>query len=132
MQSLHIEPIHHATLDAEALLDGSEIAVRFSGTADHTVHAIIDRFLNEVHVEAARMKVATVNVDISGLEFINSSCLMAFVSWITTVQAMAKRSYLISFHFKAVRDWHRRTLGVLAKLGEGVVAVQPLPPDSTD
>jgi len=32
---------------------------------------------------------STVSVDVSGLEFINSSCLVAMVTWITAVQAMA-------------------------------------------
>jgi len=132
MASLHIQPIRHPTFDAEALLEGSEIIVRFCGTADLGVKAIMDTFLNEVHIEASRMNVATVNVDISGLEFINSSCLVAMVTWITAVQAMAHRSYLISFHFKAVRDWHHRTFGVLEEIGEGVVAVQARPTDAAE
>jgi ABC-type transporter Mla MlaB component len=130
MPSLHIDPIHHPTFEAQALLDGSEIAVCFAGTADLGVKTIMDSFLNEVHVEASRMNVATVKVDISGLEFINSSCLMAIVSWITTVQSMSNRRYLISFHFKSVRDWHRRTFDVLEQLGDGVVEVQPAPAEA--
>jgi anti-anti-sigma regulatory factor len=127
MASLHIQPIQSPSFTAEALLDGSEIVVRFCGTADLGVKAIMDTFLNEVHIEASHLNVAAVNVDISGLEFINSSCLVAMVTWITAVQAMAHRSYLISFHFKAVRDWHHRTFGVLEEIGQGVVAVQSRP-----
>jgi hypothetical protein len=124
MSALQIKPIHHATFDAEAVLDRSEIAVRFSGTADLSVKDIMDRFLIDVHAEAARMDVKSVSVDVSGLEFINSSCLMAIVTWITTVQAMVNRRYQIAFHFKAVRDWHRRSFDVLTQLGEDVVTVQ--------
>ncbi len=128
MSVLHIKPIHHATFDAEAVLDGSEIAVRFSGTADLGVKDIMDRFLIDVHAEASRMDVKAVSVDVSGLEFINSSCLMAIVTWITTVQSMVNRRYQIAFHFKAVRDWHRRSFDVLTQLGEDVVTVQASPP----
>ena len=127
MSVLHIKPIHHATFDAEAVLDGSEIAVRFSGTADLSVKDIMDRFLIDVHAEASRMDVKSVSVDVSGLEFINSSCLMAIVTWITTVQSMVNRRYQIAFHFKAVRDWHRRSFDVLTQLGEDVVTVQAAP-----
>ena len=126
MSSLQIKPIHYTNFDAEAVLDGSEIAVRFSGTADLGVKAIMDGFLVDVHGEATRMNVKSVSVDVSGLEFINSSCLMAIVSWITGVQAMARR-YKISFHFKSIRDWHRRSLAVLTQLGAGVVSVQAMP-----
>jgi hypothetical protein len=128
MSALNIKPIHHATFDAEAFLGGSEIAVRFSGTADLSVKDIMDRFLIDVHAEAARMDVKSVSVDVSGLEFINSSCLMAIVTWITTVQSMVNRRYQIAFHFKAVRDWHRRSFDVLTQLGEDVVTVQASPP----
>src|SRR5260370_40170008 len=73
MSVLHIKPIHHATFDAEAVLDGSEIAVRFSGTADLGVKDIMDRFLIDVHAEASRMDVKAVSVDASGPEVINSA-----------------------------------------------------------
>jgi hypothetical protein len=74
------------------------------------------------------MDAKSVSVDVSGLEFINSSCLMAIVTWITTVQSMVNRRYQIAFHFKAVRDWHRRSFDVLTQLGEDVVTVRPSPP----
>ncbi len=128
MRPLSIPAIHYTNFDAEAVLDGSEIAVRFSGTADLGVKAIMDSFLIDVHAEASRMDVKSVSVDVSGLEFINSSCLMAIVTWITTVQSMTNRRYQIAFHFKAVRDWHRRSFDVLTQLGEDVVTVQPSPP----
>jgi hypothetical protein len=127
MPSLQIKPIHHPTFNAEAMLDGTEIAVRFSGTADLSVKDIMDRFLIDVHAEASRMDVKSVSVDVSGLEFINSSCLMAIVTWITTVQSMVNRRYQIAFHFKAVRDWHRRSFDVLTQLGEDVVTVKASP-----
>ncbi|MEA2699623.1 MAG: hypothetical protein QOI66_3894 [Myxococcales bacterium] len=128
MATLQIKPIHHATFDAEAVMDGNEIAVRFAGTADLSVKEIMDRFLIDVHAEASRMDARSVSVDVSGLEFINSSCLMAIVTWITTVQSMVNRRYQIAFHFKAVRDWHRRSFDVLTQLGEDVVTVRPSPP----
>ena len=131
MASLQIKPIHYTNFDAEAVLDGTEIAVRFSGTADLGVKAIMDSFLVDVHADASRMDVKSVSVDVSGLEFINSSCLMAIVTWITTVQSMTNRRYQIAFHFKAVRDWHRRSFDVLTQLGEDVVSVNPTPPAPT-
>jgi hypothetical protein len=126
MATLQITPVDQATFQADALLEGTEIFVRFSGTADLTAKALMDTFLVAVHEEATRIYITKVNVDVSGLEFINSSCLMAIVSWITGVQAMARR-YQISFHFKSIRDWHRRSLAVLTQLGAGVVSVQAMP-----
>ena len=107
MNHLHIKPVQEKTFRAEALLDGDGVAVRLTGTADLTVKAVVDRFLCEVHAEVCRIGLATVSVDMSALEFINSSCLKAFVTWITTVQAMAGGRYHISFMFKPARDWQR-------------------------
>ncbi|HET6281214.1 MAG TPA: hypothetical protein VFH73_09615 [Polyangia bacterium] len=126
MSNLQINPVNQPTFQADALLEGTEIVVRFSGTADLTAKAMMDAFLRAVHEEATRIYITQVNVDVSGLEFINSSCLMAIVSWITGVQAMARR-YQISFHFKSIRDWHRRSLAVLSQLGAGFVSIQPVP-----
>ena len=126
MQTLQINPVLQPNFEADAVADGEEIAVRFSGTADLNAKSMMDGFLMAVHEEATRLHTRTVNVDISGLEFINSSCLMAIVTWITGVQAMQRR-YQISFHFKSIRDWHKRSLPVLSQLGAGVVSIKPDP-----
>lgn len=126
MSILRINPVNDPTFQADALMEGTEIFVRFTGTADLTAKGAMDDFLVAVHGEASRIYVSQVNVDVSGLEFINSSCLMAIVSWITGVQAMSRR-YQISFHFKSIRDWHRRSLSVLSQLGAGVVSIKAVP-----
>jgi len=129
MHKLQIAPLVEPSFQAEALLESREILIRFAGTADLTVKARMDSFLLAVHEEAVRLDIDLVHVDISGLEFINSSCLMAIVSWIAAIQAIARR-YHVSFHFKAVRPWHRRSLDVLAELGNGVVSVNPTASES--
>ena len=40
------------------------------------------------------------------------------------IQAISRR-YHVSFHFEAVRPWHRRSLDVLTELGGGIVSVNP-------
>lgn len=126
MPSLQIKPIREKTFTAEAILDGAELAVRFAGTADLTVKAMMDSFLCQAHAEMCRgdLGADSVSVDISGLEFINSSCLMTVVTWITTVHAMVMGRYQISFHFKPSRNWQSRTVKVFANLGEDVVTVR--------
>jgi len=122
---LHITPVMQKSFRAEAVLDTNGVAVRFSGTADLTVKAHVDRFLCQVHAEACRIDTTSVSVDMSALEFINSSCLKAFVTWITTVQEMAQGRYTISFMFKPARDWQKRSVEALSRLGEDVVTTRP-------
>jgi hypothetical protein len=98
--------------------DGDSIAVRFAGTADLTVQPAVQQFLTEVHEEVCRVGVPNVKVDMSALEFINSSCLKAFVTWITTVQSMANGRYKISFLYRPARGGARRSVTVLTRLAE--------------
>jgi hypothetical protein len=124
MTHIHITPVQQKSFRAEAVLDAGGVAVRFTGTADLNVKPHVDRFLCEVHAEACRTDVASVSVDMSGLDFINSSCLKAFVTWITTVQEMAQGRYQISFMFKPARDWQKRSVEALSRLGEDVVTTR--------
>lgn len=132
MTHIHIAPVQQKTFRAEAVLEPGGVAVRFSGTADLNVKPHVDRFLCEVHAEACRIDTSSVSVDMSGLEFINSSCLKAFVTWITTVQEMAKGRYQISFMFKPARDWQKRSVEALSRLGEDVVTARPSPDAAKD
>jgi hypothetical protein len=125
VHQLQITPVAEAAFEAEARLEAREILVRFAGAADLTVKARMDSFLLAVHEEAVRLDIDLVNVDISGLEFMNSSCLMAIATWIASIQAIARR-YHVAFHFKAVRSWHRRSLDAITELGGGVVSVNPV------
>lgn len=120
-------PVREKTFRAEALMEGEGVAVRFTGTADLNVKPFVDKFLCEVHAEVCRADLRAVAVDMSGLEFINSSCLKAFVTWITTVQEMAQGRYQISFLFKPAREWQQRSVEALSRLGEEVVSTRPAP-----
>ncbi len=127
MHHIRVTPVQQKSFRAEALLEPSGVSVRFSGTADPNVKPHVDRFLCEVHAEACRIDVEAVSVDMSALDFINSSCLKAFVTWITTVQEMAQGRYQISFMFKPARDWQKRSVEALSRLGEDVVTTAPKP-----
>jgi hypothetical protein len=128
MTHLQIAPVQQKSFRAEAVLEPGGVAVRFAGTADLDVKPHVDRFLCQVHAEACRIDVPSVSVDMSGLEFINSSCLKAFVTWITTVQEMAQGRYQISFTFRPARDWQRRSVTALSRLGSDVVTTRPVAP----
>lgn len=120
-----IRPVEEKAFRAEAVIEDGGLSVYFTGTADMNVKSQVDSFLCEVHAEACRTGIATVVVDLSALEFINSSFIKGFVTWITAVQAMANGRYRISFLFKAARDWQRRSVGALSRLANDVVSSRP-------
>jgi hypothetical protein len=108
-------------LRTEAALSPGVLDVYLSGTADVNVLPELDAFLSDVHATASRARVTSVTVDISALQFINSSCLKSFITWMTTAQAMNEGRYMITFLFQRQSPRQGRTFGALAALaGDGV------------
>jgi hypothetical protein len=98
--------------------------VQLAGNADMNAVAGLGGYLKALHVEVARQQLKRVVVDIRDLYFMNSSCLKALVTWITTVQAMAPTGrYRIEFISNDKLPWQRRSLDALRNLGAGTVDV---------
>ena len=114
---------------AEAALAGQEIKVRMSGNADLVTKPLLDRFLEDLHTEAARRRVPEVIVDVRPLEFMNSSCLKSFVSWIGTLEESDEpMRYRITFLSNPAMLWQKRSLHALSCFGADLVHVSSLDP----
>jgi hypothetical protein len=111
---------------AIAAVVGLQIHVTFSGTADLTVKPELDRFLEDLHVEAIRQKTNEILVDVKRLEFMSSSCLKSLVWWIGTVQErFGGVHYHIVFITSPTVYWQRRSLNALACLASDIISIQP-------
>ena len=110
---------------AQAITCDRRIQVSVTGTADLLVSAQLEELLRNVHGEAQRCQAEEVTVDVRQLEFMNSSCLKAFVRWICAVQEQAAPGrYRIIFLSNPSVGWQRRSLNALASLADEVVSVQ--------
>jgi hypothetical protein len=99
--------------------------LRFSGTAD--MHAIdtLDAYLGAIHAKALERRAGRVRVDFRKLEFMNSSCFKAFVSWIGNVQdAPLSDRYQIEFQANPQMHWQRRSLNALRCFAMDLVSIQ--------
>ncbi|MBA3539894.1 MAG: hypothetical protein H0T79_09715 [Deltaproteobacteria bacterium] len=106
---------HHADLAITVARTAEGVTLYLSGTAD--VHAIapLGAILPKLHAEVLRLALPEVVIDIQGLEFMNSSCLKAFVSWIALDQDTAPgQQYKIRFVRNQALAWQRRTISALA------------------
>jgi hypothetical protein len=120
-----LEPVRDLDFTADATMNGRELRICLSGNADLNVKTHIDRFLSDVHDLARRERVAEVSVDVRGLEFMNSSCLKAFVRWINGIQdELTEAQYRIVFLSSPSMYWQRRSLNALACLASDIVSVQ--------
>jgi hypothetical protein len=123
MTSLELAAIEQPGFTAAASQEPEAISVRLSGTADGLVHTQLDRYLKELHLEACRLGAPEVNVDVTGLNFINSSCLMLFVTWVMSMRDLeAERQYRLVLSSGTKQQ--RRAFAVLANVAVGLVTIQ--------
>ena len=110
---------------AQLAADASEFAVRLSGNADLRALEPLGRLVSEVHAAACRLRVAKVIVDVRALDFMNSSCLKNFVSWLNGVQALpVEQHYRVHFISEPKQLWQRRTLLALRSFAIGLVTIE--------
>jgi len=98
---------------------------RMRGTADLTVKTQLDRLLCDIHSEMAGAGATHVSVDVSGVDFMNSACLKAFVTWVTAARELHEGRYQITFLFRPDIWWQRRSLNPIVALSDGVADTRP-------
>ena len=114
MQALNLENVVGGELKAHAGYEDGRITACLRGNADLRAQESLKAFLPAIHAEAMRLEVREVVVDLRALEFMNSSCFKALVTWVTQVQELPEeRRYGIRFRSSAQLHWQRRSLNAL-------------------
>jgi hypothetical protein len=122
---LTIDAIVANGLTVEPLLDGRTLHVRLRGVADGQMMSRLASFLNRLHVEARRLRVAEVRVDFRQLEFMDSSCFKAFVTWLALLGDLEPASqYPIRFLSNPANHWQRKTLHALSAFARNLACVE--------
>ncbi len=81
--------------------------------------------LDGVHADAVGSAVPTVIADLRDLEFVSSTCLKAFVTWLQRVKELDdKQRYRIVFRSNPTHSWQHRSLGALAVFAGNVVSIE--------
>jgi hypothetical protein len=125
MTDLRIDSVAVAELSADATLADDAIRVRMRGTADIPARAALDQLLAQLHAETRRLAVKTVIVDLTQLEFMNSSCFKSFVTWIELVQNLEPQDqYRIQFLSDPNMHWQRRSLRALSCFAADLITVE--------
>ncbi|MBA3538813.1 MAG: hypothetical protein H0T79_04230 [Deltaproteobacteria bacterium] len=107
--------------------DGApRIRVKLIGTADVRALVHLETLAPDVHAEVLRLGVRDVLVDVTSLEFMNSSCMKTFVTWIGLDQALEPaQQYRIHFISNPDIHWQRRSLHALSRFAADLVTVEP-------
>ncbi|HEX3698400.1 MAG TPA: hypothetical protein VH374_23710 [Polyangia bacterium] len=99
--------------------------VKMVGTADMAVRPVLDDFFARIHASAVSHHVRETILDLRGLAFMSSSCLMGVAFWISKIQELPTldRYQLILVSNPEV-PWQRRSFNALSRLASDLVSVR--------
>lgn len=125
MSTSAVESVREAEFQADASLVDRALSITLTGNADLNVKFALDKFLGAAHEKAIVAGAQEVTVDVRRLEFMNSSCLKCFVTWISKIQDTAPdKQYKVAFVSSPSMYWQKRSLHALSCLASDLVTVQ--------
>jgi len=121
-----IEPIQEPNFRATGQFDDdARLNVRLWGNADQRGNTLLDAFLQAADQQAVAAGIKEVIVDFRELEFMNSSCLKALVTWLRRAREHApEERYAIRFLHEPQTHWQMRSFSALAAFGRGVLTIE--------
>ncbi|CAN92481.1 hypothetical protein WME95_12995 [Sorangium sp. So ce327] len=122
MDSLRVDRITTDSFGIEPALLGDRLSIKLTGTGDMAAAAPLGAYCKEVQHEVRRLSLAAVEFDIRALYFLNSSCLKAFIAFISGVTGQGP-SCKIRFVTDARLGWQRRSLAALERMSPGLVSI---------
>ncbi len=112
-------------LSATYQLDGQELIVELVGNADHRSSEQMRDLCAQLHTAAMASGVTATVIDIRKLDFMNSSCFKALVTWVTDIQDMdAAKRYRVRVYSNPKMSWQKRSLQSLQYFAVDLVSVE--------
>lgn len=125
MAELRLEVVALPDFKSQASFEDGSISVRLHGSADIPARKPLESLLTGVHSESQRLKARRVVIDLTELEFMNSSCFKSFVTWIEEVQNLdADAQYRITFVSNPATHWQRRSLKALSCFAADLITLE--------
>jgi anti-anti-sigma factor len=112
-------------LNATYRLEGKELVVELVGNADHRTSEQMRDLCARLHTAALAANVTAAVIDLRRLEFMNSSCFKALVTWVSDIQDLepAKRYKIRAFSNPGI-PWQKRSLQSLQYFAVDLVTVE--------
>ena len=120
-----IDPIKDDEFAASGGLEGGRVHLHFWGNADLRVKDRLDAFLRQADKQSVEAAVQEVVVDFRRLDFMNSSCLKALVTWLGKVQERPiAEQYQVVFLKAPAAHWQARSLHALVAFAPGMIRIE--------
>ncbi len=125
MSAASLPPVVDDRFSMETGADEHRALVRMTGDADIAAQAVVGPYLRRLHTELRQSRARLVSVDLRELQFINSSCIKAFVTWIAEIVKLAcDEQYRVVFHSNPAFRWQQRTLKTLQAFAPTIVDIE--------
>jgi hypothetical protein len=102
---------------------GDRLSVVMNGTFDMKALQDLEKVFNGVRQEILAMNPTQLDIDVSSVYYLGSSCIKAFVGLTAALKAYLKRPKM-RIITSASMDWQDRTFAVLLRLAPELVAVE--------
>ncbi|AUX41552.1 hypothetical protein SOCE26_029720 [Sorangium cellulosum] len=122
MSSLCVDSVVTESFGIEPALRDNTLSVRLTGMGDMAAAAPLSTYVKSLQGEVTRLSVGTVEFDVRGLSFMNSSCLKAFIGFILGLVGQGRRCR-IRFVTDARLSWQRRSLTPLDRMCPELVSI---------
>jgi anti-anti-sigma factor len=103
----------------------STLTVHLEGEVDLESTPLIGRYLQEAHQEAQLRGAKEVALDLTQLQFVNSSGIKHFVNWLRDASRLAPEiAYNIRIISSPLIPWQRRSLGALRCFAPNILTIE--------
>jgi anti-anti-sigma factor len=100
------------------------LTVHLEGEVDLESTPLIGRYLQEAHQEAQLRGAKEVALDLTQLQFVNSSGIKHFVNWLRDASRLAPEiAYNIRILSSPLIPWQRRSLGALRCFAPNILTI---------
>ena len=121
-----LAPVRSDNYSIEATEHRNRLTVVLTGTFDMSAVQDLQSFLSHVRQEVEATNPTHLDVNVSAVYFLGSSCIKAFVSLTAAMKVLPKRPKL-TIVTSARLDWQGRTFAVLARLAPEIVTIERAP-----
>ncbi|MEU2835257.1 hypothetical protein ABZ667_42855 [Streptomyces lavendulae] len=129
MNRLELEPLHVGSLTGEVCDSEDSVSVVLRGDADarETGAALNEFLVRKVHPAILRAGFKRIQLDVTGVEFLNSSGIKALTEWLLAIKRQQPQDrYFIVLRYDEGVAWQNKGLKPLSYVAPSFLRLEPL------
>jgi hypothetical protein len=119
----NLERVKKEGYSIEAHERSQRVTIVLNGTFDMAAAQDLQNFVDELVIEVTATNPREIEIDVSSIYYLGSSCIKAFVSLTAALKAAPKHPKMRILTSTRL-DWQERTFAILARLAPELVTVE--------